>query len=460
MAQTRREFLLRAAVLCGGALTGWAAPPRADSAPARRAAVGFLATRQSPDGAWRSTRYGAFRDGDALTPLVLWSLTNAPGAETESIARGLRWLEKLTATQSARPEPWAELRYPLFTASYAAQVFAKTGDARRATFWADLVEQLRIAPALGWSADAAACGAWSDAPAPPRLPPGVSPPPDMLAPNISATVLGLAALTTTGRCARTAAALPFLAQCQNFSAAPSDPFDDGGFFFAPADSVRNKAGIAGHAAAGRERYHSYGSATCDGLLALHACGLGLDDPRLAAALAWLHRHAAGATHSGTWSPDRADERESLRYYHAQALAAALLIAALSPPLRPWATAQHQALTTDQLAAQNPDGSWAGTRPASFEDDPVIATAFALRALTPSPSASAAPDHRRGSGKPVQFIARSRKLWTDLGHSPISHVAASHDRRGRAHLQECRPRPRRRHHERVQADHRTRHPCPR
>ena len=387
MAQTRRAFLLRAAALCGGALTGWAAPPRADTAAALRAAARFLAARQSPDGAWRSAQYGAFRDGDALTPLVLWALADTPGADAESIARGLRWLEKLTATQSARPEPWAELRYPLFTASYAAQVFAKAGDARRAAFWADLVERLRIAPALGWPAHDPACGAWSDAPAPPRLPPGVSPPPDMLAPNISATVLGLAALTATGRRDRTAAALPFLAQCQNFSATPSDPFDDGGFFFAPADPVRNKAGIAGRDAAGRERYHSYGSATCDGLLALHACGLPPTDPHLRAALAWLHRHAAGMQHSGTWLADRSDERESLRYYHAQALAAVFRMG----DLRPWTVGQRQALTTDLLVSQNPDGSWAGICPDSFEDDPLIATAFAMRGFAPGHAAVIAGD---------------------------------------------------------------------
>ena len=31
---------------------------------------------------------GSFREGDALTPLVLWSLAAAPGADGEFIARG------------------------------------------------------------------------------------------------------------------------------------------------------------------------------------------------------------------------------------------------------------------------------------------------------------------------------------------------------------------------------------
>lgn len=380
--QTRREFLLRAAALAGGALTGWADPPKAGTSAAVRAAEGFLAARQSRDGAWRSAHYGAFRGGDALTPLMLWALAGAPGAD---VSRGLLWLESLTTAQAARSEPWAELRYPLFTAGYAAQVFAKAGDARRAAFWADLVERLRIAPALGWPAGDPACGAWDDAPFPPRLPEGVASPPDMLAPNISATVLALQALRASGRANR-AAALPFLARCQNCAApvrnqkssAPADAaLEDGGFFFAPGDSVRNKAGVAGRDSSGRERFHSYGSATCDGLLALHCCGLPHSDARFRAALDWLRRNAAGATHSGHWAADRATARESLRYYHAQAFASALALA----PDQSWAAGQRRALVADLLAAQRPDGSWAGACPDSFEDDPLPATAFALAAIT-------------------------------------------------------------------------------
>jgi hypothetical protein len=292
----------------------------------------------------------------------------------------LSWLENRTATQSARAEPLEGLGYPLFTASYAAQVFAHAGDPRRATFWADLVERLRISPAMGWPSAAAECGAWSDAPVPPQLPSGTWPPPDMLAPNISATRLGLHAMIAAGRRDRTAPALPFLAHCQNFATGADAQFDDGGFFFAVGDPVRNKAGIAGRDAGGRERYHSYGSATCDGVLALEACGVAPDDPRQRAAFAWLRQHAAGMRHSGVWASDRADEGESLRFYHAQAFSAVLALAAKSTALLSWAAEQRRTLTAELLAGQSRDGSWAGACPHSFEDDPLIATAFAIRAL--------------------------------------------------------------------------------
>jgi hypothetical protein len=381
MLTTRRDFLLRLAAVAGCSLTGWTKPSRPCTASGSRAAVRFLSTRQSLDGAWRSTRYGFFRDGDALTPLVLWGLLSAKTIaeeNAETVGRGLRWLEKLTAKQVESPEPWAELHYPLFTGSYAAQIFANVGDLRRATFWADLVERLRIDKALGWPVNDPACGAWSDAPAPPQLPSGISSPPDMLAPNVSATLLGLRALLAVQRPSGVVSAQPFLRRCQNFPVAGESGFDDGGFFFAIDDPVRNKAGVAGHDASG-ERYHSYGSATCDGILGLHASGLKLDHPRMRAAMAWLCRHAAGARHGGEWPTARADERDSLIYYNAQALTDALRIASASE-LKCWAVEQGNALINDLLVTQDRDGAWTGPCPNSFEDDPLVATSFALRAL--------------------------------------------------------------------------------
>ena len=81
-------------------------------------------------------------------------------------------------------------------------------------------------------------------------------------------------------------ALAFLSRCQNLTeeGPEGDPaFDDGGFFFTPTDPVRNKAGVAGNDRRGQVRYHSYGSATADGLRALLRCGLSPGDRRVVAA---------------------------------------------------------------------------------------------------------------------------------------------------------------------------------
>jgi len=334
----------------------------------------FLASGQARDGAWRSDRYAAFRAGDALTPVVLWAVQGRPGAEVV-FESGLRWLERLTDAQGRREEPWAELRYPLFTASYAAQALARAGDERRAQVWTGLIERLSTSVELGWPSDNPACGAWGDAPAPPRF---TQPVPDMLAPNISATALATQALRAAGRASATRSALAFIERCQNFGSIVKDDFDDGGFFFAIDDPVRNKAGVAGVDASGRRRFHSYGSATCDGLLALRACGLPGDHPRVVAGVEWLRLNGDRLSPGGEWSPGRGAARESLVYYHSQALAAVLDTLG---PSASWAARRRLTLAAELVACQMPDGSWQGEAPNSCEDEPLLATAFALRALS-------------------------------------------------------------------------------
>src|SRR4030095_5883465 len=375
----RREFLRRACVLTGLALCGSSASHARPAREALQSAIAFLMAKQSEDGAWRSDQYSAFRDGDALTPLVLWVLETAGDSPASSaIARGRRWLERLTAKQATLTEPWTNLRYPLFTAAYSAQFLAAIGDAGRASLWADLVERLRIQESLGWPAGDPACGAWSDSPIPPVLPKGVHLLPDMLAPNLSATVLGLQALAATGRQSRCAAALPFIERCQNYSPGAVDPLDDGGFFFAIDDPIRNKAGVVSADAEKRPRFRSYGSATCDGLIGLQACGVAHDHPRWLAAADWLKRNVRGMEHAGSWPHSRAAARESLVFYYAQALADTMSM--MAPENSVWATRQGKALAHDVVQRQDDDGSCRGCTPDSCEDDAILATAFAVRAL--------------------------------------------------------------------------------
>ena len=376
MLQTRREVPVRAAALAGGVLTGWAEPPESASAQALRAACGFLARDNRPT-ARGALRAMARSDGDALTRSSCGRSPARVRRMRRVVARGVRWLAR-HAVGSRRAVGRAPL--PALTAGYAAQVFANAGDTRRAGFWVNVIERLRIRKELGWQVHDVACGAWSDASAPPALPSGTLLPPDMLAPNVSATLLAVQALAAAGRASNAAEARPFIEQCQNFAAKPEDRFDDGGFFFAIGDPVRNKAGVAGRDAAGQERYRSYGSATCDGLLALHTCGVGLETLRMRAGFDWLRLRAARARPSGHWPAGRSDERESLRYYHAQAFAAVLALAAALPERKTWADEQRCALTVDLIAAQRNDGAWSGTCTDSFEDDPLVATSFGIRAL--------------------------------------------------------------------------------
>lgn len=380
--QTRREFLHQASILSGLVLYGWAALRPSRGSVALQSGVEFLLRQQLEDGAWRSAQYAAFREGDALTPLVLRVLAEVrlPAVEP-AIEKGMRWLEQLTDSLRNEAEPWPKLRYPLFTASDAARFFARAGDAERARFWSGVVGRLRIERSLGWTAFPSACGAWSDASLPPCLPAGTEFVPDMLAPNISATLLGIEGLAAGNPLADLAAALPFLSVSQNLAdEASSLSNSDGGFFFAINDPIRNKAGVATIDPVGKRRFRSYGSATCDGLLALRRCGSLIGDPRVNAALAWLQRQANGAQHAGQWPVSRAGARESLVFYYSQAFAEVLAWAGTSSEHSSWAHDQARQLIRDLEQRQNADGSWTGAYADSCEDDPVLATAFAVRAL--------------------------------------------------------------------------------
>jgi hypothetical protein len=405
--KTRREFL-RGAIGWGGLLLAGVLESREvrPAEPLGRAHC-YLAARQSPDGAWRSGRYAAFRDGDALTPVVLWAVmpeaafpgrskycgrseggspddwfgrdAQTGGRDAHStrdlFARGMDWLRDFTDALRDRDDPWLALRYPLFTASYSAQVLARSGDADRAAVWVKIIRALRTSGGLGWPAHDPMCGAWSDASRPPRY---VSPVPDMLAPNISATALAVTALASAGCADESLTARLFLEQCQNFAEAHPTEFDDGGFFFALDDPIRNKAGRAGSDGSGRVRFRSYGSATGDGWLALRACGWAREHPRLRAAAEWLRDHCDGITPGGDWPAGRAEARASLAYYESQALAAVL---ADLPPADGWGRTLRETLIHGLLEAQSDDGSWQGLAPDSCEDEPLLASAFAVRALS-------------------------------------------------------------------------------
>jgi hypothetical protein len=145
-------------------------------------------------------------------------------------------------------------------------------------------------------------------------------------------------------------ALVFLERSQNV---------DGGFIFSPVLPALNKAGQADGT------FLSYGTTTADGVLALRASGLPDSHDRITRAIAWLRMNH---------QPDRVpgfDERDNpreswstgLRFYYAAAISSALPDASVVLP------------------EQGGDGSFRNDNNRVKEDDPLIATAFAIHVLT-------------------------------------------------------------------------------
>ena len=345
------------------------------------AATRALVAAQAPDGAWRSRTYGAFRDGPSLTPSVLKAVAYAPdiAGSDQARRRGAAYLASWVRLDGTIDPGPIGLLYPVYAESAAALALARVdvpgGRAATAALVADL-RRRQLAGPLGWGADDPAFGAWGYAVEPARnADPGAA-----VDADLSSTLFAVGALRAVGGASADdpaiRAALRFVVRCQNFDR--GDPAaDDGGFFLTPTDPARNKAGPLGPPG----RFRSYGSSTADGLRALLRCGLAPDHPRVIAARTWLERHFAAATVPGTFEGARDDDRDATYYYYCWSASHAFRALGV----RTFESAGRRVdwaaeLARELIRRQRPDGTWANPFSASKEDDPLVATPFALGAL--------------------------------------------------------------------------------
>jgi squalene-hopene/tetraprenyl-beta-curcumene cyclase len=284
------------------------------------------------------------------------------------------------------------LDYPVYSAALAVIVLNRLAidspQDREANLvardaWVAYLKEFQLTERLGWQRDDAAFGGWGYSVQPPHRPAQDRPPFDA---DLSSTLFAVGALRLSGLGPDERPiqdALRFVERCQNFAeGAERDPnYDDGGFFFTPTNAAQNKAGVAGTGSRGVIRYHSYGTATADGLRALLRCGLPPEHPRVVAARAWLERRFATETNPGVFEPALAADRDAAWHYWCWSASHALRVLGVSTIEQDrahvaWAAPLAEAL----LARQRADGSW--VNPFSFmkEDDPLIATALAAAAL--------------------------------------------------------------------------------
>lgn len=169
----------------------------------------------------------------------------------------------------------------------------------------------------------------------------------------------------------------WLERCHNFDS-------DGGFFFHPQRGHDgNKAGWElNDQVPDRNKPCSYGSATADGIRGMLACGQFLGNSenrdRLRAALRWISDHRDIERVPGLKDRGEGSWSEGLKFYYWQSLAAVL------PSLPVEARMNMARHIRETLATcQSPDGFWQNDNGRMREDDPLIATSFALIALAGS-----------------------------------------------------------------------------
>src|SRR5262245_3116701 len=102
-------------------------PQGTDTSETERAlvrAVRYLAACQSADGAWRSDTYGTFKDGTALTPLVLYVLETLPAhlRPERSCDRAAGYLAAMVRRDGTIAPPADGFDYPLYTAAISVTV--------------------------------------------------------------------------------------------------------------------------------------------------------------------------------------------------------------------------------------------------------------------------------------------------------------------------------------------------
>ena len=342
-----------------------AAPPRSMD-QALEAGGAYLVKAQSPDGAWRSEVYGTFKDGKALTPLVVVALQAADLAP-DVRRKGAAVLARMARADGSIDEGEDGIDYPVYTAALAVIALShpENRDHRPARdAWVKYLLDRQLTERIGWQSGDDAYGGWGYCRVIPRKPTPNTFAPPLIESNLSATLFALEALRAAGHSDdRTyAAARVFVEKRQN---------PDGGFHFIERDPVRNKAGEAEPG-----RFHSYGSTTADGLRALLLLDpmAAREDARIAKARAWLLKHFRADAHPGVYVPTHERNRDAVYFYYAASTARAL---------RQWPERQEthaRELAAALLHRQQAEGHWANSIELVRENDPLVATSQALLAL--------------------------------------------------------------------------------
>ena len=340
---SRRTFLLTAAAAA-------ACSRRENSSPLQKAAQ-YLWAQQAEDGGFHSITYGLLRSGQSLTPFLLDALLAVPQtvlqARPAAVDNALGFITKNTTADGAlgqMDETAAD--YPNYATALAVTAMVKAGRSGWQRHIAPMVAHLRAQQfneANGWKQEDPPYGAWG-------MGGPIRRPPDAGHVDLSMTRCVLEALQAAGVPASdpiVAKALVYLERSQNA---------DGGFYFSTVNPEINKAGEANGG------FASYGTATADGLLALRAAGVSPADRRVAKAIQWLKDHHQPDKAPGFEGTARESWGSGLRFYYAYVVSRAMLGLPVSLP------------------PQAADGSYRNANKMVKEDDPLIATAFAVQAL--------------------------------------------------------------------------------
>ena len=368
--------------------------------------IAWMWAQQSEDGGWHSETHAVLKDGKALTPYILYHLLLIPEDKfirpASAVDRGVEFIRsEIRASMTMSEDSLPLLNYPNYSAAYALRVLClMKKDTTLQRIIADHLLREQFIEHRGITPDNLAYGGWGYGE--PGIPHGEhghvdishtrrivealmnfgrngihqSPP--------SKGVGGVFTLTSQNTHFSRSHALTFSRVfLQSVQRTPEDarlyegclsrkalPYD-GGFISSAVTLATNKSVPVFIPGAGYH-YPSYATATCDGLLAMHALGM-KETQAYQDANHWLEKNQDMSTIDGLSKDDPEQWYQVMHYYHWAVRAEAMTAAGISGP---WS----QQLTKLLIKEQQPGGYYINPiGGVNKEDDPLMATIFAIQA---------------------------------------------------------------------------------
>ncbi|MEQ8637660.1 hypothetical protein [Gimesia maris] len=341
----------------------------------------WLEQQQSDDGSWQSKTYASLESRVATSALAmstLVELTSAGVEQKETINRGLLFLKSKINQEEIWKSVEAESNYPLYSICLMLatlnqyQLEATVNRELRDSLSRELLRRQRILQADRLS-EGDVAGGWG--PGSDSFQQGSAANPA----NVSVTYFALAALTGAQKLPlkNRFAALDYLQHCQ----LPTEATGAGGFVFTfIPDHPLNKAGSKLNQT-GKLYGVPYLSASCDGISALLACDVTSADRRIQTALTILPQLSHSRLAEFPFNTKRSYQKlDALYFYEAAATTRVWKQLKEQGVENPYLNSRCHELLQTLIARQQADGHWENPLPWMMEDDPLIATAFALQTL--------------------------------------------------------------------------------
>lgn len=339
---------------------------RSEAQQIRQKAINWLLTQQGEDGGWHSQTHGILRGGAAYTPYIMDALQASKTIDLQDkcFSNGYSFLLQQIDNEGAIGQKGAYvLEYPVYATSFLLKIWAKqsiTFDTLLQPHFENYLLSQQFTEERGIDTDHLAYGAWGFGEQ--NLPLGEVGHVDLSHTRRVLEALQQVSFESTHSC--WSKAKVFLERLQN---------NDGGFCSSTYTLGSNKADDQTH-----ERV-AYATATADGLLALMSLPDN-DITRINAAAKWLLNNEDWDQVSGI-TPERPGNWEKVLFFYHLAVRAQAYAQLERFGLLPQDNDWRQEVVKLLAIAQSSDGSfsnpWGGP---NKEDDPLLATALAVRAL--------------------------------------------------------------------------------